>query len=469
MKIKNFLILASVFIALGMHSSCTKDDTKEFSPLSAPKVNVKKATHSAVEFEWSKVEGAVNYVYQILQENDLVAERVMAKTAFFATAEGLDPETSYILKLKAVGENSPEEDSEWGSVEFKTLEIPTEIIFEDEVLESYILSQVPSIDVNKDKKIQFEEAAMLKELEIGFEYKEDATEDKCVKSLSGLEYFTSLERLNIKYHSVQDVSPIEGISTLTFLNIGENPVSEINLSKLSNLKDLRIYGTGISELDLSAVPLLEQFYAQRTAIEKIDFSELKKLEGAYVNECTKLTEIIAVGLENLTRMDAVKCNISSAKVSDCASLIELHLNSNKLTEISLKGLPKLMRLNLYDNQIESIDLKNLPMLMWLFVFKNQLTTLDLSGNAVMMELSVSDNKLETLDLSANPKLTSVEAESMPLLKLINLKNGGYDEYAYYAIKEANPELVKVIVDEGGELEHVKNIFKGNTSVVVSVN
>lgn len=316
-----------------------------------------------------------------------------------------------------------------------------------------------------DGEISFEEAAAVTEIDAGYEYAEDATADNTFSNLSGLEYFTSLERLNLKYHRVSDATPIEGLASLTSLNLGENQITKLDLSKLANLTDLRLYGTGVSTLDLSKTPLLKSLYLQRTALTEIDLSPLTDLEEAYINEA-KLTKLRAVGLKGLTRLDAVKNALTTVEIGNCDELSQLHLDNNRLTAIELKGLPKLMILNLYANSLTALDTSNLPFLMQLSVFENQIASVDFSANPALRNVYLTQNPLTKIDLSANENIMLLEAVNMSNLEEINLKNGYCDDWAEYYIVEGNPALKKVIVDPGYEFELVTTLFKNRPDVSI---
>ncbi len=331
---------------------------------------------------------------------------------------GLSTASTYTVSVKALGKGSFT-DSEYATITVTTLD--NTIHFADKVLERRLLQMTePKIDADGDGKITFEEAAAVKELQLGFDLKPESSKD-CITDITGLEYFTSLETLNLKYNRVSDIKPIEGISTLKVLILGENPISSINLDKLGELTDLRLYGTNISDIDLSKTPKLESLYLQRTKVSKVDLTPLQSLDQALINNCSNLSEIKASNLPSLTRLDAVKGNLTSFEISDCPSLRELHLNSNKLTSIKMTNLAMLMRLNVYDNQLTSIDVSNLPLLMWLFVFDNQLTSIDLSANVPLREFRASNNPLTEVNLSTNENLVSLELESMSKMKTLNIE------------------------------------------------
>lgn len=456
MKTKLFLALAA-FAAITI-SGCSKSET-----LQTPEIKVTNLSTTSFSFTWTAIPDATGYTYEVKAANQSKVTDGNKEKPENVEVTGLSTASTYTVSVKALGTGSFT-DSEYATITVTTLD--NTIHFADKVLERRLLAMTePKIDADGDGKITFEEAAAVKELQLGFDLKPESTVD-CVTDITGLEYFTSLETLSLKFNSVSDIKPIEGISTLKVLILGENPISSINLDALGELTDLRLYGTNISDIDLTKTPKLESLYLQRTNVSKVDLTPLQSLDQALLNKCSSLTEIKASNLPSITRIDAVECNLKSFEISDCPSLRELHLNSNKLTSIKMTNLAMLMRLNVYDNQLTSIDVSNLPFLMWLFVYDNQLTSIDLSANVPLREFRASNNPLTEVNLSTNENLVSLELESMSKMKTLNIKNDFYDEYSEYLIVDGNTALEKVITDPGKEFEHVKKLFANNPKVQV---
>lgn len=456
MKTKLFLALAaSAAITI---SGCSKSET-----LQTPEIKVNNLSTTSFSFTWTAIPDATGYTYEVKAANQSKVTDGNREKPENVEVTGLSTASTYTVSVKALGTGSFT-DSEYATITVTTLD--NTIHFADKVLERRLLAMTePKIDADGDGKITFEEAAAVKELQLGFDLKPESTVD-CVTDITGLEYFTSLETLSLKFNKVSDIKPIEGISTLKVLILGENPISSINLDKLGELTDLRLYGTNISDIDLTKTPKLESLYLQRTNVSKVDLTPLQSLDQALLNKCSSLTEIKASNLPSITRIDAVECNLKSFEISDCPSLRELHLNSNKLTSIKMTNLAMLMRLNVYDNQLTSIDVSNLPFLMWLFVYDNQLTSIDLSANVPLREFRASNNPLTEVNLSTNESLVSLELENMSKMKTLNIKNDFYDEYSEYLIVDGNTALEKVITDPGKEFEHVKKLFANNPKVQV---
>ena len=456
MKTKLFLALAA-FAAI-IISGCSKSET-----LQTPEIKVTNLSTTSFSFTWTAIPDATGYTYEVKAADQSTVTDGNKEKPENVEVTGLSTASTYTVSVKALGTGSFT-DSEYATITVTTLD--NTIQFADKVLARRLLEMTePKIDADGDGKITFEEAAAVKELQLGFDVKPESTVD-CVTDITGLEYFTSLETLSLKYNKVSDIKPIEGISTLKVLILGENPISSINLDKLGELTDLRLYGTEISEIDLTKTPKLESLYLQRTTVSKVDLTPLQSLDQALLNKCLNLTELKASNLPSITRIDAVECNLKSFEISDCPSLRELHLNSNKLTSIKMTNLAMLMRLNVYDNQITSIDVSNLPLLMWLFVYDNQLTSIDLSANVPLREFRASNNPLTEVNLSTNENIVSLELENMSKMKTLNIKNDFYDEYSEYLIVDGNTALEKVITDPGKEFELVKKLFANNPKVQV---
>lgn len=457
MKAKLFLALAAV--AAITISGCSKSET-----LKTPEIQVSNLSTTSFSFTWTAIPEATGYTYEVKAANQSTVNSGNSEKPEKVEVTGLSMASTYTISVQALGTGSFT-NSEYATVTVTTLD--NTVLFTDMVLSRRLLEMTePKIDADGDGKITFEEAAVVKELNLGFSEKPESSKD-CITDITGLEYFTSLETLNLKYNTVSDAKPIEGISTLQVLILGENPISSINLDKLGELTDLRLYGTNISEIDLSKTPKLESLYLQRTKVSKVDLTPLQSLDQALINNCSNLSEIKASNLPSLTRLDAVKGNLTSFEISDCPSLRELHLNSNKLTSIKLNNLAMLMLLNIYDNQLTSIDVSNLPFLMRLFVYDNQLTSIDLSANVMLREFRASNNPLTEVNLSTNASLVSLELENMSKMKTLNIKNGYYDEWdSEYHIVDGNTALEKVITDPGAEFELVKKLFANNPKVQV---
>lgn len=351
--------------------------------------------------------------------------------------------------------------------ETSALPKPTDIIsFGDKNLKRMILEAKPDADINKDGELSIKEASTIVELKLGFETKEEVTADKKITSLEGLEYFVNLESLDLKNQFITDTAPIERLSKLLYLRLAGNDIQQINLTELTKLEDLRLFGNkNLQTIDLSKCLYLKQLYLQDTSLKELDLRKHKRLELVLLNR-SKLEKVAFDGLPLLENISLVENHLTEIKATNLPKLKELHANSNQLTRVTLEAVPLLERLNLYKNKLTTLQLPRLPKLMFLFLFDNQLSKIDLGNLPLLLTCAISNNPLTELDFGKNPGIRNLEAEYMPNLEKINLQNEAYNEEAEYLIAEGNGALKEVVVDKGDEAKHIRNIFKNNTSVKI---
>lgn len=463
-KIVKFSLFPVLFLFVLL--SCSEKTPKEEPvQLAAPEIEVVSVGKREISFKWESVENADSYEYVFkLDSKEIVRKTVLAPEV--VECSDLTPNTAYTVHVRAWSDSDKYMYSEWAVKEVRTVDPSDKAVeIKDEALKKAIMALEPSLDVNGDGVLTGAEAAALKVLNIGFETSDDVVADRVVKDLSGLEDFVSLEEVNFKYHQISDPSPLYLIEGLKLVNLGENPVESFDVSRFPVLEDLRLYGSKVSEIATDKLASLKSLYLQRTQITEIDLTPMKNLTECYLNEA-KLVKLTVDGIPGLTRLDAVKNQLEEVSVTNCDALFQLHLNTNKLKNVTLENLPKLAILNLYENEITLLDLTSLPSIINLFVYSNKLESLNLSALSSLVRLYVSNNPLKELVCSASPQLEELEVSSMPELELINLKNGGFSDWAYYDMGYECPKLKKVIVDAGAEETYVKGIFKNNPDVQV---
>ncbi len=209
-----------------------------------------------------------------------------------------------------------------------TVDINTQT-FPDTVFREYVSSH---FDRNSDGKLSAEEIANVKTIEVQnisiLEKK-----DPSIKSLAGVEVFTSLERL---------------------FCYGQ----EINTLDLSNNREL----TGLvcsynylTRLDISGCTKLETLYCQKNKLKTLDLSNCKQIK--YV-ECydNEIGTIDVSGCEKLYYFSCGNNNMKNLNVSGCTGLQFLYCSKNQLKKIDVKDCPKLEYLWVYFNPMESIDI-----------------------------------------------------------------------------------------------------------------
>jgi len=233
---------------------------------------------------------------------------------------------------------------------------------------------------------------------------------KFIKSLKGIEYFTSLTSLNCWGDEITSLD-LSHNTALKKLSISANYNLVLDLSKVP---------TTLTWLDCSATATKELDLSKQTALEYLN-CESNKMERLDVSNNTALKTLICCDNE-LTELD----------VSRNVALDYLNCATNKLTSLDISKNPALTYLNCNYNTISSINFGDSPALEELRCQSNQLKELDLSKFASLSLLDCGYNQMTTLDVSK----TAIGSgkESMPLscrmesLKTLYLKTGWQIKY-----------------------------------------
>lgn len=159
--------------------------------------------------------------------------------------------------------------------------------------------------------------------------------------------------------------------------------SELNLSDVPNLIELRCAGTPMRGIDLSQVPNLTTLDCAASIIMKLDLSRVP----------------------NLTTLDCAQNQIAELDLSHVPKLTRLNCSENQLRELDLSHVANLATLDCSENQLRELDLSNVQHLTQLPCRRNQLVRLDLSRVPNLTVLDCAENRLDELDLSHVPKLT----------------------------------------------------------------
>ena len=250
-----------------------------------------------------------------------------------------------------------------------------------------------------------------------------------IKSLKGIEYFTSLTSLSCMGDEITSLDLSHNIA-LKKLNCRGNYELVLDFSKIpESITWLDCSATATKELDLSGHTALEYLNCESNKVERLD-----------VSNNTALKTLICCDNE-LTELD----------VSKNVALGYLNCATNKLTSLDISENPALTYLNCnYNNTISVINFGDSPVIEELRCQYNQLTELDLSKFASLSLLDCGYNQMTTLDVSK----TAIGSgkESMPLacrmesLKTLFLKTG-------WQIKYINVDRYKSFIYENTVIEY----------------
>lgn len=240
---------------------------------------------------------------------------------------------------------------------------------------------------------------------------EDA--DHPIKSVKGIEYFTSIKSLLVTWTvDAIDVSECPQLTHLTVSLWGNSEMTSIDLSKNTVLEEFICAGSAITSLDLKNNPWLK-------ILTVGGCSELATMD---ISNCKKLVDV-----------DCEYTSLSSVDVSNCPNLIKLHCNNcTNLTSVNVTNCDELIELYLWDTPLASVDVSTCKKLADYKCDRTNMTRLDLTPNGGITVLTCTGCKLTevilpnslALDIQCqdNPQLTSLTIPGNSHLNTLNFSN-----------------------------------------------
>lgn len=270
--------------------------------------------------------------------------------------------------------------------------------------------------------------------------------DKKLKSLNGINYFTSLTYLQCSGGGLTklDVSQNPNLSTLycdgnqlTSLDISQNPnltylwcsanqLTSLDVSQNPRLSSLNCESNQLTLLDVSMNPNLSSLTCRRNQLTSLDVSQNSDLSWLAC-ENNQLTSLDVSGNTKLSSLSCGNNRLTSLDVSQNPNLSSLDCMSSQLTTLDVTKNPNLSHLKCGDNQLTSLDISMNPNLSYLWCGSNQLTSLDVSKKPSLKGLGCEANQLTSLDVSENPNLNWLNCADNQLKSLdvnvhLNLNN-----------------------------------------------
>ena len=237
--------------------------------------------------------------------------------------------------------------------------------------------------------------------------------NKAIHSLSGLEHFTALRRLELDNNQVVDLTPLASLTNLRRLSLRNNQLVDASpLSALTNLEWLSLRNNQL----IDASPL--------SALTNLEWLSLRNNQLVDVSPLASLANLQSLKLDNNQLVDA-------SPLSALTNLQTLLLRENQLVDVSpLSALTNLRLLYLGHNQLVDVSpLSALTNLQWLFLDNNQLVDVSpLSALTNLQWLFLDNNQLvdvsplltlanlRRLFLRGNPLSDEARTEHIPALK-----------------------------------------------------
>ncbi|REG90733.1 T9SS type A sorting domain-containing protein [Flavobacterium aquicola] len=283
--------------------------------------------------------------------------------------------------------------------------------------------------------------------------------------------------LDLSNSSIADLTGIQGFTALTTLNVSNNSLNTVDLSKNTFLNtldcsnntaltciqvaDIAAAGNWSTtkdaaanfSLDCNAYTIIPDANFEATLIKlKIDDVADGRVQTSKINQVWTLeinnSQIVDLtGIQDFTSLTSLYCvytQITSLDLSKNTALKSLNCYGNKLTSLDLSKNTVLTSVDCSSNKLTSLDVTQNTALKYLTCNWNELTALDISQNINLVSLSCGRNRIKILDASKNTSLYSLSCDVNKLTNL-NIKNG-YNTSLSLSFSE-NPDLSCISVDD----------------------
>ena len=243
--------------------------------------------------------------------------------------------------------------------------------FPDKAFREYLKA---TFDKNGDKKLHPAERNAVKEIIV---------QDMNISNLYGIQFFPHLKHLDCS----------------------NNQLTELDVSKNTELVTLDCSGNELTSLDVHENTALEYLSCSKNQLTELNVRQNAALQSLYCYN------------NQLTKLDASKST----------ELVTLDCSSNQLTSLNVSQNPALKKLSCYGNQLTKLDVSKNTALEFLSCDDNKLTSLDVRQDAALKELYCYENQLTELDVSQNTKLKLLQCYSNQLTSLDVSKNTALEE------------------------------------------
>lgn len=129
-----------------------------------------------------------------------------------------------------------------------------------------------SIDSNNNGEIEVSEAEAVAILQLS---------SANISDLTGIEYFTNLERLDCAFNSNLTSINLSQLTSLKMLQLRNNQLSSLNLSGLNQLEELSCQNNQLTSLDISEQTQLKLLLCEGNQISSLNFSNNPALQRVY--------------------------------------------------------------------------------------------------------------------------------------------------------------------------------------------
>ncbi len=238
--------------------------------------------------------------------------------------------------------------------------------------------------------------------------------------------------LNVAYSSISDLTGIQAFTSLTGLDVSNNTLSKLDLSKNTALNHI----ITLNNADLKCIQVADVNYALANwTIIKDAFTSInldctiytlipdekfeQRLIDLGIDKDGKNGKVATASISSLTNLSLNSSGVSDLTgIEDFIALERIDAESNQLKTLNFAKNTKLKTVVIRNNQLTSLNLDNCLALEYLYCDNNQLTTLNTSNKTSLKYFDGGKNKFTTLDFSNSNVLTHIYCTDSELNTLL---------------------------------------------------
>lgn len=282
-------------------------------------------------------------------------------------------------------------------------------LFRDHVSTNYDLDKNDTLSTTEIEKVDTIDVSLIS---IG-------NKDNIITDLTGIEYFTALKKLGFSYHALTSID-ISKNTELTELRCDRNKLTSLDVTKNTALRVLHCDLNKIRNLDVSNNTDLEILWCGTNSLITLDVSN--NLALTELDCCYNL--LFDLDVTNNIALKELCCGSNYLSFLDVSKNIELERLicwKNYIKSIDLPNSTALRSISCFSNKLNSLDVTKNTELKTLYCYWNSLTSLDVSNNTALIDFECNGNQLTTLDVTNNTKLEVLNCSENQLTSL-NLSN-----------------------------------------------
>ena len=243
---------------------------------------------------------------------------------------------------------------------------------------------------------------------------------KRIESLKGIEFFDKLTALYC-YECLLSELDLSKCTNLEEVCCGNNYLEKLDVTNCSNLKKLNCYRNALASVNVSNNFALEELNCDQNMMQSLDVTKNPAL--IYLDcHSTQILSLDVTKNSKLIYLDCARTRLTKLDLSNNAELESLSCLGNDISTLDITHNTKLRTCYCEENKLSELDLSKNASLETLLCFCNKLTSLDVSKNVALKYLDCSQNEITSLNVSDNVNLNLLYCFDNVLTKLDLSKN-----------------------------------------------